>query len=278
MNRAPVSNPFSTRFIRPGATTYRFPTGVSAHTLADQFFRQHLGRAAIVGPHGSGKTSLLYALAPYLGSIEESHLCDGDPAPEATSCSDPNSNELITKTNSHRVFWFRLMVRSRESTPHAHVKKTPHRDSLRAMLRSRRRWQSDTVVVIDGWEQIRWPMRGWIYWNAQRSQTKLLVTSHHKTILPTLWDSHVRPEIAQQVIRDLLEAAQANTGSQTHPLPTSHPESDSAQQFRDWVTQVCDPAQLERAIAENHGSLREVLFGLYDSYEHTCRSGPQRGS
>jgi GTPase SAR1 family protein len=257
LNRAPASNPFSTRFIRPGATTYRFPEGISAASLAEKFFAQHQGRAAIVGPHGSGKTSLLYALAPYLGSIVDSHLCDGDPAP----------NDLIPiqtqpKLDPLRIYWFRLMVRSREKTPNAHVNQTPQRDSLHALMRSRHHWTPDTLVVIDGWEQIRWPLRGWVYWNAKRSQTKLLVTSHQKTILPTLWDSQVRPEIAQQVIRDLLAASQ----------------TDSAVVPRDWTTQVCDPSQLQKAIAENHGSLREVLFNLYDSFEHTCRSEQQKGS
>lgn len=253
---SPTSNPFSTRFIRPGATTYRFPPGVSETTLAKTFFENHGGRAAIVGPHGSGKTSLLYALAPHLGTIVESHLCDGDPIPKSTDGSGKSAAPGL------QVFWFRLMVRGREASPHVHVQRTPQRESLQALMHSRRKWQANTLLVIDGWEQIRWPMRGWIYWNAKRSLAKLLVTSHRKTILPTLWDSQVRPEIAQQVVRDLLEAAQR----ETHVLA------------QEQIGHICDPIRLQQAVAANQGSLREVLFQLYDEFEHTCRSDQQKGS
>jgi hypothetical protein len=266
VNRSPASNPFSTRFIRPGATTYRFPSGVSAATLAEEFLAQHEGRAAIVGPHGSGKTSLLYALAPYLGSLAESHLCEGDPVPNPPP---PISNTNLGPNTSWpaqplRLLWFRLMARGLE-TSHRTADQPTTNHSLKALMRSRPRWNKNTLLVVDGWEQIRWPLRGWIFWNAKRSQTKLLVTSHHKTILPTLWDSQVRPEIAQQVILDLLTATQAKPS----PIPNEIP--------KEWE-RICAPEHLKEAIAKNRGSLREVLFNLYDTYEHTCRSDSQKGS
>lgn len=260
MNRAPASNPFSTRFIRPGATTYRFPIGVSAASLAEEFLAQHQGRAAIVGPHGSGKTSLLYALAPYLGSLAESHLCDGDPVPSPP----PPLPNTTNPAQPLQLYWFRLMARGLESSNRTADQPTTHH-SLKALMRSRPRWNNDTLVIVDGWEQIRWPIRGWIFWNTKRSRTKLLVTSHRKTILPTLWDSQVRPEIAQQVILDLLTATQANPS----PIPNEIPN--------EWE-RICDPENLKAAIAKNRGSLREVLFNLYDTFEHTCRSDSQKGS
>lgn len=61
-------NPFSTRFVRPGALPYFFPAGESAEQLAAKFAAQGW-RGQIVGPHGSGKSTLLAALAP---SIERS--------------------------------------------------------------------------------------------------------------------------------------------------------------------------------------------------------------
>jgi hypothetical protein len=58
---AHTTNPFSTRFTRPGAIEYLFPPGIDAALL--------LGRLAasgwwgqIVGPHGSGKSTLLATL------------------------------------------------------------------------------------------------------------------------------------------------------------------------------------------------------------------------
>jgi hypothetical protein len=59
------SNPFSTRFIRPGALSFLFAEGESALTLVEKL-RGHHWRGQIVGPHGSGKSTLLAALLPAL--------------------------------------------------------------------------------------------------------------------------------------------------------------------------------------------------------------------
>ena len=61
-DHAPRSNPFSTRFVRPGAVPYLFAPGQSA----DGLVRRLAGfgwRGQIIGPHGSGKSTLLAALA-----------------------------------------------------------------------------------------------------------------------------------------------------------------------------------------------------------------------
>ncbi len=51
-------NPFSTRFVRPGAIAYRLPSGRDLGSLAARF--DSIGLAGqIVGPHGSGKSTLL---------------------------------------------------------------------------------------------------------------------------------------------------------------------------------------------------------------------------
>lgn len=67
MNRpgdtAPASNPFSTRFVRPGAVPFLFPPGLSAEGLVDRL-RGCGWRGQIVGPHGSGKSTLLASLVP----------------------------------------------------------------------------------------------------------------------------------------------------------------------------------------------------------------------
>lgn len=260
MNLRPTSasNPFSTRFIRPGAVTYHFPEGISAVGLTQQFLQQHLGRAAIVGPHGSGKTSLLYALSPHLGQVVESHLCSGDPLPPDV----PGGAEFSQQSRGLRIFWFRLMMRSREYSRHAQSSNLKSSKSLRALMKSRRNWGSDSLVLIDGWEQMRWPMRGWVYWNVKRANAKLLVTSHQKTLLPTLWDSSVRPEIAQKVVHELLGTA----------------AEDSQPLFSRWLAQVSSTQSLQQALLENRGSLREVLFLMYDEYERTCRRDSERTS
>lgn len=58
------SNPFCTRFIRPGAIPFRFPQDQNADDLV-QRLRAGL-RGAIVGPHGTGKSTLITTLMPTL--------------------------------------------------------------------------------------------------------------------------------------------------------------------------------------------------------------------
>ncbi len=58
-----TSNPFATRFTRPGAIPFLFPNGQSVDSLAAAL-EQANWWGEIVGPHGSGKSTLLAALMP----------------------------------------------------------------------------------------------------------------------------------------------------------------------------------------------------------------------
>jgi hypothetical protein len=58
-------NPFATCWTRPGALPFRFRDGQSADQLVARLAAQGW-QGAIVGPHGSGKTSLLETLKPAL--------------------------------------------------------------------------------------------------------------------------------------------------------------------------------------------------------------------
>ncbi len=55
------SNPFATRNTRPGAVPYCFPEGQSLAGVLTAL-RQQAGWGQIVGPHGSGKTTLICEL------------------------------------------------------------------------------------------------------------------------------------------------------------------------------------------------------------------------
>ncbi len=64
-----ASNPFATRFIRPGAIAFLFAGEDSAEALIDRLRKQHwMGQ--IIGPHGSGKSTLLATLLPLLAAAE----------------------------------------------------------------------------------------------------------------------------------------------------------------------------------------------------------------
>ncbi len=65
-----VENPFSARFVRPGAIPYIFPEGHSPESVF-ALFRGHHRRGAVVGPHGVGKSALLTALGKYLADRKE---------------------------------------------------------------------------------------------------------------------------------------------------------------------------------------------------------------
>lgn len=65
MNVPVESNPFSTRWTRPGAIPFVFPAGADAQTLIARL-RASGWSGQITGPHGSGKSTLLAALAPAL--------------------------------------------------------------------------------------------------------------------------------------------------------------------------------------------------------------------
>ena len=59
-------NPFSTRFVRPGAIVYQRLDGGTLDELVADFFGRCRDWGAIIGPHGSGKSTLIASLQPVL--------------------------------------------------------------------------------------------------------------------------------------------------------------------------------------------------------------------
>ena len=66
-------NPFSTRFVRPGAVEYVFSEGEGARRMVARL-KDAAWRGQIVGPHGSGKSALLATLVPVIQEAEMNPL------------------------------------------------------------------------------------------------------------------------------------------------------------------------------------------------------------
>ena len=58
-------NPFATRYTRPGEIPFQLSGNEDLNTIVDTF-RDHCFLSQIVGPHGSGKTTLTQTLEPLL--------------------------------------------------------------------------------------------------------------------------------------------------------------------------------------------------------------------
>lgn len=70
----PQRNPFSTANTRPGAIPFHFPAGTAAVQLVEQL-RQQKWWGEIVGPHGSGKSTLIATLRPILAKFGRDVEC-----------------------------------------------------------------------------------------------------------------------------------------------------------------------------------------------------------
>ncbi len=190
-------NPFATRYVRPGAVPYLFPRPDTLKQLTDRLESLHWW-AMIVGPHGSGKTSLLTHLIP--------------------ACQQRGRDPL------------RYTLRDRQR----HLPR-----------RAARGWHQETLVIVDGYEQLSWRSRRWLRWCCWRRGCGLLITAHRPGVLPVLYRTEPDLPLVQEIVDRLLKSH----GSRISPR---------SQITRDDV---------RRAVA-NHGSnVREVLFELYDVYQ-----------
>jgi energy-coupling factor transporter ATP-binding protein EcfA2 len=59
------TNPFSTKFVQPGALAYQRFDGGNLEHLVDDFDDRCRGWASIIGPHGTGKSTLIASLKAF---------------------------------------------------------------------------------------------------------------------------------------------------------------------------------------------------------------------
>jgi hypothetical protein len=201
-------NPFSAGAIRPGALSYLFPSGVSPETLVEQLRRQNW-RGEIVGPHGSGKSTLLATLAQPL------------------------------RQHGRQLVWYTLRQGERELIdPQPGPALEPAGTSDIGKPPSR--WTGETLVVIDGAEQLSPWRRFLLRWQCAYRRCGLLWTTHQPLGLPLLWESQGDEATLQALVQQLLPAR----------------ESDAVA-----------PHEVSSAFAATAGNMREALFRLFDVYQ-----------
>jgi energy-coupling factor transporter ATP-binding protein EcfA2 len=162
------SNPFATRFTRPGAIEFLFTGQDSLATLIERL-EQNAWWGEIVGPHGSGKSTLLASLAAELAAAGRMVVAG----------RIRSSNERGTSSG-------------------------PSKDLDPAQLfQQSRTWTRQTQLVLDSYEQLSWWSRRRLESLIRRCGAGLVITTHRSLGLPPLWRTEPSLELAQQVVARL---------------------------------------------------------------------------
>lgn len=210
-----AANPFSTRYVQPGRISFQLRNGVTIDQLFEQFLQIPTRRAAIVGPHGSGKSSLL----------------------ETMRKSIPSQYEV----DAHRL--------SSESTRR-------DRTGARWELASQR-WGPQTIVIVDGFEQVGWWAQYRLTRLVRNHESRLLVTTHSPMRrFPLLWMTQRTVDDDDYVLRQLLIAY----------------DDDTEQRIDIEAIDIEEAMIRWREVRLKHPTdMREALMDMYDWWEKKKR-------
>lgn len=116
--------------------------------------------------------------------------------------------------------------------------------SLPEGLRDAPQDKQPTILIIDGYEQLRITSRWCLKLICRLRGWALLVTAHQDMGFPTLWRTNVSRELAASIVERLL---------------------------KDQSGRSIDPEQIDAALTRHSDNLRGVLFELYDHFERGRR-------
>ncbi|MFN3148993.1 hypothetical protein [Bremerella sp.] len=137
-------NPFSTRFTRPGTIPFIFPGEYSLESIVAAF-DQPAAQAAIVGPHGSGKSSLLETLSQKwleVGLVEQRVRLTASRKHNPLRLGSLDATSLLVIDGFEQLsFWKQQWVRWRCQRKRTRLLVTAHRDcGLPIVLRTQPSW------------------------------------------------------------------------------------------------------------------------------------------
>jgi hypothetical protein len=193
------SNPFCTRFVRPGAIAFRFDSslgrsdgGEAAAMIVQELVHRRWG--LVVGEHGSGKSTLIETLLPRL----HDRFCD--------------------------VRTFQMHAPTADNLPSRWAQR---RKSSAALIRVAKSLAPSGLMVVDGIEQLSLASRFRLIHIARSNQQFVLATSH-RDLWPfsTLFRTRVTADLINNLTESLLADAPAvlrravHRELQTRPLTT----------------------------------------------------------
>lgn len=169
-----VSNPFASRFTRPGAIDYRDPaTGrpIDPAELISRLKSMRMG--AIVGDHGTGKSTLLQTLSRF--------------------------------ESSERFAYGRWIQLGRDPSLKFCGRIRERYDNSIKTLKTQSEVESDHVLIIDGAEQISAIVRSIVRRRALVRGQMCLITTH-RTLrgFPTLARTSINPSVVRTLAAELI--------------------------------------------------------------------------
>ena len=147
------SNPFSTRFLSPGQLSFVGLDDQALNELAEKLIQQN-GNGQIVGPHGTGKTTLTFELQKRMARLSDTDI----------------NYHFVRKTIGPR----RTIRTGKQASG--------FEDGEEPVFRQNQTPHSKTILVLDGIELLSWLQRIALIKTCLRKQIGLLVTSHR-----TVW-------------------------------------------------------------------------------------------
>jgi len=232
-----LKNPFSSRNTRPGALPFRYTvadrvTESSARERTVTRILRRLNRhrcGAIVGPHGSGKTTLLHDLAPDLSAA----MPDGQ---WVLLTRDPNVG-LTQKWRTKNENW----------------------DTVR---KAQSAVAKESVLVIDGAEQLSTFQRLRIRWTAWRRNHHVLITCHRPLKgFVVLHETKVTAALVRVLVDELLSAARV--GPDTLGQHQNHVDRKRVTEDQPWDdTFALDALRFDEKLPDQN--VRRLWSKLYD--------------